>query len=194
MTSGKTVFIEFLAPWGGHCKSMKPAWDSLMEEFADSKTALVADVDCTVEEALCSTHGVQGYPTIKHGSPDAMEDYNGGRTLEDMQTFARESLGPSCGPDNLELCSDEQKAEITTVMARSLLATRPLLMLRNSSLLKLRSFKRPTSRSQRPRKPPSRLPRLLSGSSSRLPRLPNKRASARMTLSPARWLVRNGVC
>merc|ERR1712166_1421465 len=53
---------------GGHCKSMKPAWDSLMEEFADSKTALVADVDCTVEEALCSTHGVQGYPTIKHGS------------------------------------------------------------------------------------------------------------------------------
>jgi len=96
---------------------MKPAWDSLMEEFADSKTALVADVDCTVEEALCSTHGVQGYPTIKHGSPDAMEDYNGGRTLEDMQTFARESLGPSCGPDNLDLCSDEQKAEITTVMA-----------------------------------------------------------------------------
>jgi len=90
-----------------------------MEEFADSKTALVADVDCTVEEALCSTHGVQGYPTIKHGSPDAMEDYNGGRTLEDMQTFARESLGPSCGPDNLDLCSDEQKAEITTVMALS---------------------------------------------------------------------------
>merc|ERR1711865_862668 len=117
MTSGKTVFIKFLAPWRGHCKSMKPAWDSLMEEFADSKTALVADVDCTVEEALCSTHGVQGYPTIKHGSPDAMEDYNGGRTLEDMQTFARESLGPSCGPDNLELCSDEQEAEITTVMA-----------------------------------------------------------------------------
>ena len=31
---------------------MKPAWDSLMEEFADSKTALVADVDCTVTSSL----------------------------------------------------------------------------------------------------------------------------------------------
>ena len=45
---------------------MKPAWDQLMEEFKDSKTAVVADVDCTVEEELCSTHGVQGYPTIKY--------------------------------------------------------------------------------------------------------------------------------
>jgi protein disulfide-isomerase A6 len=98
---------------------MKPAWDQLMAEFKDSKTALIADVDCTVEEALCQTHGVQGYPTIKYGSPDAMEDYQGGRTLDDLKTFASENLGPTCGPDNLDLCSDEQKAEIATVMALS---------------------------------------------------------------------------
>jgi protein disulfide-isomerase A6 len=98
---------------------MKPAWDQLMDEFKDSKTALVADVDCTVEESLCSTHGVQGYPTIKHGSPDALEDYNGGRSFDDLKTFASENLGPSCGPDNLDLCADDQKAEIAKVMAMS---------------------------------------------------------------------------
>jgi hypothetical protein len=27
-----------------------------------------------------------------------MEDYQGGRDLEDLQTFAKENLGPSCGP------------------------------------------------------------------------------------------------
>merc|ERR1712216_191175 len=52
-TAGKSAFIKFLAPWWGHCKSMKPAWDKLMDEFKDSKTALVGDVDCTVHQDLC---------------------------------------------------------------------------------------------------------------------------------------------
>ena len=41
---------------------MKPAWDRLMDEFKDSKTALVADVDCTVEEELCREQGVEVPP------------------------------------------------------------------------------------------------------------------------------------
>merc|ERR1711990_543702 len=116
-TSGKSVFIKFLAPWRGHCKSMKPAWDQLMEEFKDSKTALVADVDCTVHQDLCGKHGVQGYPTIKYGDPNNMEDYQGGRSFEDLQAFAKENLGPSCGPANLDLCDATQKADIEAAMA-----------------------------------------------------------------------------
>merc|ERR1712216_417978 len=111
-TNGKSVFIKFLAPWWGHCKSMKPAWDQLMEEFKDSKSAVVADVDCTVHQDLCGKHGVQGYPTIKYGDPNNMEDYQGGRTYEDLSAFAKENLGPSCGPANLDLCDDDLKAKI----------------------------------------------------------------------------------
>jgi len=96
---------------------MKPAWDELMEKFKDSKTALVADVDCTVHQDLCSKHGVQGYPTIKYGDPNNMEDYQGGRSLDDLEKFAKENLGPSCGPNNLDLCDDAQKKEIETAMA-----------------------------------------------------------------------------
>jgi len=98
---------------------MKPAWDKLMEDFKDSKTALVADVDCTVHQDLCGKHGVQGYPTIKYGDPNNMEDYQGGRSFEDLQSFAKENLGPSCGPANLDLCDAEQKKAVEDAMALS---------------------------------------------------------------------------
>jgi len=90
-----------------------------MEDFKDSKTALVADVDCTVHQDLCSKHGVQGYPTIKYGDPNNLEDYQGGRSLDDLQTFAKENLGPSCGPANLDLCDADQKTKVEEAMALS---------------------------------------------------------------------------
>ena len=62
---------------------------------------------------------LQGYPTIKYGDPNNMEDYQGGRTFDDLQTFAKENLGPSCGPANLDLCDAEQKAQIEEAMAFS---------------------------------------------------------------------------
>ena len=63
-TAGKTVFVKFFAPWCGHCKSMKPDWDKLMEEFNSSDNQLIADVDCTGDgQPLCE--GVQGFPTLK---------------------------------------------------------------------------------------------------------------------------------
>jgi len=92
---------------------MKPAWDKLMEEFKDSKTALVGDVDCTAAgKDLCSDVGVSGYPTIKQGDPNNLEDYKGGRDFDSLKKFAEENLGPTCGPANLDLCDDAKKAEI----------------------------------------------------------------------------------
>jgi len=84
-----------------------------MDEFKDSKSALVADVDCTAEgQSLCEKHGVKGYPTIKHGDPSDLKDYDGGRDFASLKKFAEENLGPTCGPDNVDLCSDDDKALI----------------------------------------------------------------------------------
>jgi len=98
---------------------MKPAWDQLMEEFKDSKTAVIGDIDCTVHQDLCGKYGVQGYPTIKYGDVNNLEDYQGGRTFDDMSAFAKENLGPSCGPANLDLCDAEQKTKIEEALAMS---------------------------------------------------------------------------
>jgi len=100
---------------------MKPDWDKLMTEFADSKTAVVADVDCTAGgKSLCDQVGVRGYPSIKYGDPNNLEDYKGGRSFDALKKFAEENLGPTCGPNNLDLCDDEKKALIEKYSAMSL--------------------------------------------------------------------------
>ena len=91
-----------------------------MDEFKDSTTSLVGDVDCTAGgKDLCETHGVRGYPTIKYGEPSELKDYNGGRTFDDLKKFAEENLGPSCGPANLDLCDDAVKVKIEAFMKMS---------------------------------------------------------------------------
>jgi len=93
---------------------MKPDWDKLMDAFAGSATQLVADVDCTTEgKPLCDANGVRGYPTIKYGDPSALEDYKGGRDFKSLEKFAKEKLVPMCSPNNIDLCDDEKKAEIS---------------------------------------------------------------------------------
>jgi len=91
-----------------------------MEDFAGSPTALVADVDCTAEgKELCEQQGVRGYPTIKWGDPTAMQDYDGARDYDGMKAFADENLGPSCSPDNMDLCDDAKKAQLEKFMKMS---------------------------------------------------------------------------
>jgi len=93
---------------------MKPDWDKLSADFADSASVLIADVDCTVEKGLCSKYGIKGFPTIKVFKDGDMEgeSYEGGRSYADLKTYADENLGPSCNSENKDLCSEEQLKEI----------------------------------------------------------------------------------
>jgi len=94
---------------------MKPAWDKLGASFADSKTVLIADVDCTVEKDLCQKYGVRGYPTIKtftDGGDPQGDKYEGGRDFDVLKAHA-DTLGPSCSYENFSLCDADQKAFIT---------------------------------------------------------------------------------
>jgi len=92
---------------------MKPDWDKLIDEFSGSKTALIADVDCTESgKSLCEKHDVRGYPTIKYGDPGDLKAYEGGREYDALKKFAEENLGPTCGPDNLDLCDEDDKKQV----------------------------------------------------------------------------------
>merc|ERR1712070_232534 len=81
---------------------------------------LVADVDCTSKgEPLCEKSGVQGYPTIKYGDPNGLEDYEGGRDFAALKSFA-EDLKPVCTPSQLDTCSADDLALIKKYEATAL--------------------------------------------------------------------------
>jgi len=91
---------------------MKPDWDKLIKAFKDDDARLVADVDCTTAgKALCDQVGVRGYPTIKHGDPNNLEDYKGGRDYAALEKFAK-GLKPVCSPAKMDLCEPEMKEKI----------------------------------------------------------------------------------
>lgn len=111
-TAGKVVFLKMFAPWCGHCKKMKPDWDKLMADNAGDATKLVADVDCTAEgKPICDANGVKGFPTLKYGDPNDLQDYSGGRDAKALAKFASE-LKPQCSPANIDLCDAAKKADI----------------------------------------------------------------------------------
>jgi protein disulfide-isomerase A6 len=81
--------IEFYAPWCGHCKNLAPAWKAAATELAGTGFKIGA-VDATVHEKYSKQYGVQGFPTIKFiapGKSDAPEDYQGGRSKDDIVAF-----------------------------------------------------------------------------------------------------------
>jgi len=89
MDKSKHVFVEFYAPWCGHCKRLAPIWDELAEKFKDDKDIVIAKMDSTANEVEAVK--VQSFPTLKFFPKDSEEviDYNGGRTLDDLTKFLK---------------------------------------------------------------------------------------------------------
>jgi len=92
----KGVFVDFYAPWCGHCKSLEPIYEEVADAFAGSKDVVIAKVDADSHRDLGQRFGVQGFPTLKFfpkGSPNSPEPYEGGRTQDDIVSFVTGKTG-----------------------------------------------------------------------------------------------------
>ncbi|KAH0539115.1 hypothetical protein FGG08_004353 [Glutinoglossum americanum] len=86
--SNYTSIVEFYAPWCGHCKNLKPAYEKVAQKLAGF--AKVAAVNCDDEsnKGFCGSMGVQGFPTLKIVRPGkkpgrpTVEDYQGERSTK----------------------------------------------------------------------------------------------------------------
>merc|ERR1712088_1291819 len=103
----KNVFVEFYAPWCGHCKSLAPVWEELGEKYKDHPNIVIAKSDATANEF--ADVEVQGFPTIKYfPAGGEMQDYNGGRTLDDFVKF----LEPEAAAEEAEEAEEDGHDEL----------------------------------------------------------------------------------
>merc|ERR1712149_114617 len=89
LDKSKDVFVEFYAPWCGHCKSLAPVWDKLGEEFEKDDSVVIAKMDATANEA--DGVNVKSFPTLKLWKKDTKKlvDYSGARDFETLAHFVR---------------------------------------------------------------------------------------------------------
>jgi len=88
---------------------MKPAWDQLAGEFADSNV-VIADADCTASgKSLCKTAGVRGYPTIKYYINGEVNDYKGGRDFNTLKRHVDTKMSAGKGAESSATSTDRRE-------------------------------------------------------------------------------------
>ena len=99
---------------------MKPDWDRLGEEFADSASVVIGDADCTAgAKDLCSDQGVSGYPTIKTFiQGEEPQSYNGGRDFDSLKKHVVDNLDKGCDISDEASCSEKEVGYINKMKAK----------------------------------------------------------------------------
>lgn len=103
-------FVEFYAPWCGHCQRLAPEWAALATTVKGE--VKVAKVDATQNKETAARFGISGYPTIKFfpaGSKDdsSAVDYDGPRSESGMADWLREKTAGSAHFEHIEITSQE---------------------------------------------------------------------------------------
>jgi len=98
----KDVFVEYYAPWCGHCKRLAPEYEKVGEAFSDVESVVIAKADATENDF---PEDIQGFPTLMFypkGQTTAVK-YSGDRKQEAIIEFIKENASGDVSAVKTEL-------------------------------------------------------------------------------------------
>ncbi|CAJ2501557.1 Uu.00g044100.m01.CDS01 [Anthostomella pinea] len=111
------VLAEFYAPWCGHCKALAPEYEEAATTLKE-KDIKLAKVDCTEEQDLCQTYGVEGYPTLKiFRGVDNITPYSGQRKADAITSFMIKQSLPAVSLLSADTIEDFKTADKVVLVA-----------------------------------------------------------------------------
>jgi len=120
INSNEHVFVEFFAPWCGHCKTLAPIYEEVATELKGR--IIIASVDGTENQGLMTRFGISGFPTLKFFVNGNAIDYNAGRTKKDIIGWIDKKIAPVVlikSADELAKFVDGVKAAVAFVSSES---------------------------------------------------------------------------
>jgi len=98
------TFVMYYAQWCGHCKTAKPQFQQLMDNYKGSVKLMMVDCEAPENKELVQSQGIKGFPTLRYysgGISENFQEYNGGRTYGDFTQFLNKVQGVVArAPDN----------------------------------------------------------------------------------------------
>lgn len=89
------VFVDFYAPWCGHCQRLSPQLDTAAAILAESKQPVViAKVDADKFRHLGDKYEINGFPTLMLFTRGVPVDYHGPRKADLIVRFLKKSAAP----------------------------------------------------------------------------------------------------
>jgi len=96
------VFVEFYAPWCGHCKRLAPEYEKVGEAFSDVDSVIIAKVDATEND---TPEDIKGFPTLifyPKGTQKGVK-YSGDRKQEAIIEWIKENASGDVSKVKTEL-------------------------------------------------------------------------------------------
>ncbi|KAG2318666.1 hypothetical protein Bca4012_055138 [Brassica carinata] len=111
--SGKNVFLEFYAPWCGHCQKLVPILDEVAVSYQSDPSVVIAKLDATANDFPNDTFDVKGFPTMYlRSASGSIVVYEGDRTKEDIISFIDKNKDTAGEPKKEEATTEAVKDEL----------------------------------------------------------------------------------